>query len=217
MLTVLAVASLVVGNLVAIAQTNLKRMLAYSTIAQVGFVMLGMLSGVVGGDARYAPEAYGGALFYIITYVLTTLGTFGLIQLMARAGFEAEEIADLRGLNRRSPWMALVALLLMFSLAGIPPTVGFYAKLAVLQSVVAAGMIWLAVLAVLASLVGAFYYLRVVKTIYFDEPTDTAALVPGTAARAAMGINGALVIALGLLPSPLMTACLDAVRQALGS
>jgi NADH-quinone oxidoreductase subunit N len=217
MLTVLAVASLVVGNLVAIAQTNLKRMLAYSTIAQVGFVMLGMLSGVVGGDARYAPEAYGGSLFYIITYVLTTLGTFGLIQLMARAGFEAEEIADLRGLNRRSPWMALVALVLMFSLAGIPPTVGFYAKLAVLQSVVAAGMIWLAVLAVLASLVGAFYYLRVVKTIYFDEPTDTAALAPGAAARAAMGVNGALVLALGLLPSPLMTACLDAVRQALGS
>jgi NADH-quinone oxidoreductase subunit N len=217
MLTVLAVASLVVGNLVAIAQTNLKRMLAYSTIAQVGFVMLGLLSGVVGGDARGAPEAYGGSLFYIITYVLTTLGTFGLIQLMARAGFEAEEIADLRGLNRRSPWMALVALVLMFSLAGIPPTVGFYAKLAVLQSVVAAGMVWLAVLAVLASLVGAFYYLRVVKTIYFDEPADDAVLAPGAAARATMGVNGGLVLALGLLPSPLMTACLEAIRQALGT
>jgi NADH-quinone oxidoreductase subunit N len=217
MLTVLAVASLVVGNLVAIAQTNLKRMLAYSTIAQVGFVMQGLLSGVVGGDARGAPEAYGGSLFYIITYVLTTLGTFGLIQLMARAGFEAEEIADLRGLNRRSPWMALVALVLMFSLAGIPPTVGFYAKLAVLQSVVAAGMVWLAVLAVLASLVGAFYYLRVVKTIYFDEPADDAVLAPGAAARATMGVNGGLVLALGLLPSPLMTACLEAIRQALGT
>jgi NADH-quinone oxidoreductase subunit N len=216
MLTVLSVASLVVGNVVAIAQTNLKRMLAYSTIAQVGFVLLGLLSGVVGGDARGAPEAYSASLFYVITYVLTTLGTFGLIQLMARAGFEAEEIADLRGLNRRSPWMALVALVLMFSLAGIPPTVGFYAKLAVLQSVVAAGMIWLAVLAVLASLVGAFYYLRVVKTIYFDEPADDAVLAPGAAARAAMGINGALVLALGLLPSPLMTACLEAIRQALG-
>jgi NADH-quinone oxidoreductase subunit N len=216
MLTVLSVASLVVGNVVAIAQTNLKRMLAYSTIAQVGFVLLGLLSGVVGGDARGAPEAYSASLFYVITYVLTTLGTFGLIQLMARAGFEAEEIADLRGLNRRSPWMALVALVLMFSLAGIPPTVGFYAKLAVLQSVVATGMIWLAVLAVLASLVGAFYYLRVVKTIYFDEPADDAVLAPGAAARAAMGINGALVLALGLLPSPLMTACLEAIRQALG-
>jgi NADH-quinone oxidoreductase subunit N len=215
MLTVLSVASLVVGNLVAIAQTNLKRMLAYSTIAQVGFVLLGLLSGVVGGDARGAPEAYSASLFYIITYVLTTLGTFGLIQLMARAGFEAEEIGDLRGLNRRSPWMAFVALVLMFSLAGIPPTVGFYAKLAVLQSVVAAGMIWLAVLAVLASLVGAFYYLRVVKTLYFDEPVDTTALVPGTAARAAIGLNGGLVLALGLLPSPLMTACLEAIRQAL--
>jgi NADH-quinone oxidoreductase subunit N len=217
MLTVLAVASLVVGNLVAIAQTNLKRMLAYSTIAQVGFVLLGLLSGVVGGDPKGAPEAYSGSLFYIITYVLTTLGTFGLIQMLARAGFEAEEISDLRGLNRRSPWMALVALVLMFSLAGIPPTVGFYAKLAVIQSVVAAGMIWLAVLAVMASLVGAFYYLRVVKTIYFDEPDDTAVLAPGAAARAAMGVNGALVLLLGVLPSPLMSACLAAIRQALAS
>ncbi len=217
MLTVLSVASLVVGNLVAIAQTNLKRMLAYSTIAQVGFVLLGLLSGVVKGDAATAPAAYSASLFYIITYVLTTLGTFGLIQLMARQGFEAEEINDLKGLNRRSPWMAFVALILMFSLAGIPPTVGFYAKLAVLQSVVAAGMVWLAVLAVLASLVGAFYYLRVVKTIYFDEPIDTAMLAPGAAARAAMGINGALVLLLGVLPSPLMNACLEAIRQALTS
>ena len=215
MLTVLCVASLVVGNLVAIAQTNLKRMLAYSTIAQVGFVLLGLLSGVIGGDAKAAPDAYSASLFYIITYVLTTLGTFGLIQLMARQGFEAEEISDLRGLNRRSPWMAFVALILMFSLAGIPPTVGFYAKLAVLQSVVNAGMVWLAVLAVMASLVGAFYYLRVVKTLYFDEPVDTGVLVSGTAARAAMGVNGALVLGLGILPSPLMTACIDAIRQAL--
>ena len=215
MLTVLCVASLVVGNLIAIAQTNFKRMLAYSTIAQVGFVLLGLLSGVIGGDAKAAPEAYSASLFYIITYVLTTLGTFGLIQLLARHGFEAEEISDLRGLNRRSPWMAFVALILMFSLAGIPPTVGFYAKLAVLQSVIHADMVWLAVLAVMASLVGAFYYLRIVKTMYFDEPTDTNVLVPGASARAAMGVNGALVLLLGVLPSPLMTACIVAIRQAL--
>lgn len=215
MLTVLCVASLVVGNLVAIAQTNFKRMLAYSTIAQVGFILLGLLSGVIGGDAAAAPEAYSASLFYIITYVLTTLGTFGLIQLMARSGFEAEEINDLRGLNRRSPWMAFVALILMFSLAGIPPTVGFYAKLAVLQSVVNAGMVWLAVVAVLASLVGAFYYLRIVKTLYFDEPLDNHALLAGPGARAAMGVNGALVLGLGILPSPLMSACIEAIRQAL--
>ncbi|MBP8310220.1 MAG: NADH-quinone oxidoreductase subunit NuoN [Burkholderiaceae bacterium] len=215
MLTVLCVASLVVGNLIAIAQSNFKRMLAYSTIAQVGFVLLGLLSGVIGGDAKAAPEAYSASLFYIITYVLTTLGTFGLIQLLARQGFEAEEISDLRGLNRRSPWMAFVALILMFSLAGIPPTVGFYAKLAVLQSVIHADMVWLAVLAVMASLVGAFYYLRIVKTMYFDEPTDTNVLVPGASARAAMGVNGALVLLLGVLPSPLMTACIVAIRQAL--
>ena len=215
MLTVLCVASLVVGNLIAIAQTNFKRMLAYSTIAQVGFVLLGLLSGVIGGDAKAAPKAYSASLFYIITYVLTTLGTFGLIQLLARHGFEAEEISDLRGLNRRSPWMAFVALILMFSLAGIPPTVGFYAKLAVLQSVIHADMVWLAVLAVMASLVGAFYYLRIVKTMYFDEPTDTHALMPGASARAAMGVNGALVLLLGVLPSPLMTACIVAIRQAL--
>jgi NADH-quinone oxidoreductase subunit N len=190
-------------------------MLAYSTIAQVGFVLLGLLSGVIGGDAKAAPEAYSASLFYIITYVLTTLGTFGMIQLLARHGFEAEEISDLRGLNRRSPWMAFVALILMFSLAGIPPTVGFYAKLAVLQSVIHADMVWLAVLAVMASLVGAFYYLRIVKTMYFDEPTDTHALMPGASARAAMGVNGALVLLLGVLPSPLMTACIVAIRQAL--
>ncbi|HPU54007.1 MAG TPA: NADH-quinone oxidoreductase subunit NuoN, partial [Burkholderiaceae bacterium] len=215
MLTVLCVASLVVGNLIAIAQTNFKRMLAYSTIAQVGFVLLGLLSGVIGGDPKAAPEAYSASLFYIITYVLTTLGTFGLIQLMARQGFEAEEISDLRGLNRRSPWMAFVALILMFSLAGIPPTVGFYAKLVVLQAVVHADMVWLAVLAVVASLVGAFYYLRIVKTLYFDEPTDTNQLVSGPSARAAMGVNGALVLLLGVLPSPLLTACIVAIRQAL--
>ncbi|MCL4745065.1 MAG: NADH-quinone oxidoreductase subunit NuoN [Burkholderiaceae bacterium] len=217
MLTVLSVCSLVIGNLVAIAQTNLKRMLAYSTIAQIGFLLLGLLSGVVDGGMESATEAYGASMFYSITYVLTTLGTFGLIQLMARSGFEADRISDLRGLSRRSPWLALVAMIMMFSLAGIPPTVGFYAKLAVLQAVVNAGQIWLAVLAVLASLVGAFYYLRVVKVMYFDEPTDTSAIEPARAARATLAVNGALVLALGVLPSPLLSACFDAVRQALST
>ena len=215
MLTVLSVASLVVGNLVAIAQTNFKRMLAYSTIAQVGFVLLGLLSGVVNGSADAAPNAYSASMFYIVTYVLTTLGTFGLIQVLARKGFEAEEISDLRGLNRRSPWMAFVALILMFSLAGIPPTVGFYAKLAVLQAVVNAGQVWLAVLAVLASLVGAFYYLRVIKVMYFDEPVDTSPVLASAGARATLALNGGLVLLLGVLPSSLMNACLTAVRQAL--
>jgi NADH-quinone oxidoreductase subunit N len=216
MLTLLSVASLVVGNLVAIAQTNFKRMLAYSTIAQVGFVLLGLLSGViVGGSFEIAASAYSASMFYIITYVLTTLGTFGAIQLLAREGFEADQISDLRGLNKRSPWLAFVLMILMFSLAGVPPAVGFYAKLLVLQSVVNSGQIWLAVLAVLASLVGAFYYLRVVKVMYFEEPSDTSEILAGSGARATLAINGALVLGLGVLPSPLMTACFEAVKQAL--
>ena len=217
MLTVLAVASLVLGNLIAIAQTNFKRMLAYSTIAQVGFVLLGLASGVVNGSAEGAANAYSASMFYMITYVLTTLGTFGLIQLLARQGFEAEEVADLKGLAKRSPWMAFVGLILMFSLAGIPPTVGFYAKLAVLQAVVASGAIWLAIVAVMASLVGAFYYLRIVKTMYFDEPVDSAAIQSSGGAQAVLAVNGALVLLLGLLPSSLMMACLQAVKQALAS
>ncbi|MCP5267077.1 MAG: NADH-quinone oxidoreductase subunit NuoN [Burkholderiaceae bacterium] len=215
MLIVLAVLSLGVGNIVAIAQTNLKRMLAYSTISQVGFVLLGLLSGVVQGNAGSAAGAYSGSLFYVISYVLTTLGTFGLIQVLARQGFEAEEIADLRGLNRRSPGLALVMLILMFSLAGVPPFVGFYAKLAVLQSVVNAGLVWLAVYAVLMSLIGAFYYLRVVKTMYFDDASDSAPILAGADAKAVLAVNGALVLLLGLVPGPLMTACANAIRQAL--
>ena len=217
MLLILAVLSLVVGNLVAIAQANLTRMLAYSTIAQVGFVMLGLASGVVGGNVKSMPEAWGASAFYVVSYVLTTLGTFGVIQLLAQRGQEADEIADLRGLNRRSPWMAGVMLILMFSLAGIPPFVGFWAKLAILEAVVQAGMVWLAVLAVLASLVGAFYYLRVVKAMYFDEPAETPALEHRDDAKSALAINGALVLILGLVPGPLLTACVQAVRQALGS
>jgi NADH-quinone oxidoreductase subunit N len=224
MLIVLAVASLVLGNLTAIAQTNLKRMLAYSTIAQMGFMLLAMLSGVTKGDPAATATAYSAAMFYVITYALTTLGTFGVILLLAREGFEAEEIADLRGLNRRSPWYAFVMLLLMFSLAGIPPTVGFYAKLVVLQALLSEGvtsaMVWLAVIAVVFSVIGAFYYLRVVKAMYFEEPVtalaDAPAIVATTDMRVALSINGALVLVLGILPQYLLKLCADAVTRALG-
>jgi NADH-quinone oxidoreductase subunit N len=217
MLMVLSVLSLVIGNLVAISQTNLKRMLAYSTIAQIGFVLLGLLSGVVGGNTNSAPDAYSASMFYMITYVLTTLGTFGIIQMLARAGFESEDIHDLRGVGKRAPWLGFVMIVLMFSLAGIPPTVGFYAKLMVLQATITAGHIWLAVLAVMASLVGAFYYLRVIKVMFFDEPIDTAPIRPAADARALIGLNAALVLGLGLMPGPLMTACFQAIKQALGT
>ena len=216
MLLVLSVLSMAVGNLVAIAQDNLKRMLAYSTIAQIGFVLLGMLSGVVGGSTEGMADAWSASMFYVVSYVLTTLGTFGVVLLIARAGHESERIDDLKGLSRRSPGLAFTMLILMFSLAGIPPTVGFHAKLAVLQSVVDAGMVWLAVVAVLLSLVGAFYYLRIVKTVYFDEPTDTAAIAPAADARTLMAVNGAAVLLLGLVPGPLMTLCLGAVKQSFG-
>ncbi len=217
MLLVLAVGSLILGNVVAIAQHNLKRMLAYSTISQVGFVLLGMLSGVVDGDAAGAADAWGSALFYIVTYVLTTVGTFGVVMLLCREGVEIQNLDDLRGLNQRSPWMALVMLVLMFSLAGVPPLVGFYAKFVVIGSVVAAGMIWLALLAVMLSLIAAFYYLRIVKLMYFDAPADTHPIEAGQGQRAVLAANGLLVFGFGLLPGPLLSWCLEAVRQALGS
>lgn len=217
MLLVLSVASLIVGNVVAIAQDNLKRMLAYSTIAQIGFVLLGMVAGVVDGDAAGTADAWGSSLFYIITYVLTTVGTFGVVMMLSRAGFEAETLNDLKGLNQRSPWVALVMLLLMFSLAGIPPLVGFYAKFVIIGSVVSAGLLWLAILAVMLSLVAAFYYLRIVKLMYFDDPVDSAALDAERPAKVVLAANGLLVFALGLLPGPLLGLCLEAVRQALGS
>ena len=207
---------MVLGNLVAIAQTNLKRMLAYSAIAQIGFVLLGMLSGIVGGSTNGAADAWSASMFYLVAYVLTTLGTFGVMMLMSRDGHEADDIADLKGLGRRNPALAFVMLILMFSLAGIPPTIGFYAKLSVLKAVIDAGMLWLAVLAVLMSLVGAFYYLRIVKTVYFDEPVDTHALRPLPSAQALLAVNGALVLLLGLVPGPLMSLCADAVKQAFG-
>jgi NADH-quinone oxidoreductase subunit N len=207
MLVILAVASMAIGNITAIVQTNIKRMLAYSTISHMGFMLLGFLSGEVNG--------YSSAMFYVVTYVLTTLGTFGMIMLLSREGFEADNLEDFRGLNRRSPWYAFVMLILMFSLAGVPPTVGFFAKLAVLQAAVDAGLIWLAVVAVVLALIGAFYYLRIVKLMYFDEPMTREPVAPHLDARLMMGANALAVLALGILPQPLMAVCVYAVQQAL--
>jgi NADH-quinone oxidoreductase subunit N len=221
MLIVLAVGSLILGNIAAIAQSNLKRMLAYSAIAQLGFMLLGLTPTVISGNTLSAANGYSSAMFYIATYVLTTLAGFGVILTLARQGHEADEIADLRGLNRRSPALAAIMAVCMFSLAGIPPTVGFYAKLAVLQALVSTnvtGYIVLAVAAVMLSLIGAFYYLRVVKTMYFDEPDTDAPLPAGAGdARALLALNGAAVLGFGLLPGGLMSACADAIRLALAS
>ena len=217
MLMVLAVMSLAIGNLTAIAQTNLKRMLAYSTIAQMGFVLLGLMSGSVGADANGAANAYSSAMYYVITYVLTTLGSFGLIMLLARSGFEAEELADFKGLSKRSPWFAVVMSILMFSLAGIPPLMGFAAKLSVLQAVLATGQVWLTVVAVMFSLIGAFYYLRVVKMMWFDEPLDNSPLLVNGDMRFVLSLNGAAIVLLGLLPGPLLGACLTAMSKTLTS
>jgi len=215
MLALLALLSIAIGNITAIAQSNLKRMLAYSTIAHMGFMLLGLLSGVVGGNRLSAADAYGAALFYVIVYVIMTLGAFGMLVYLSRAGFECEKLEDLRGLNRRSPWLAFLMLILMFSLAGIPPTAGFYAKLAVFSAAVNAGWIWLAVAAVLLSLVGAFYYLRIVKLMYFDEPADTGPAIDVAGPpemRALLGANAIVLLLLGILPQPLLNLCFIAIQ-----
>lgn len=220
MLMVLSIGSLLIGNLAAIAQTNLKRMLAYSTISQMGFVLLGLMSGVVNGNILSAANAYSSSMFYVITYVLTTLASFGVILLLARDGFESEEISDFAGLNERSPLYAAVMAICLFSLAGIPPMVGFYAKLSVLQALIASGQavhIGLAVFAVLMSLIGAFYYLRVVKVMYFDKPITASTVSAPFDVRAVLSINGALVLILGLVPGGLMALCANAVVQMLGT
>ncbi len=221
MLIVLAVSSMLLGNLAAIAQSNLKRMLAYSAIGQLGFMILGFTPTVISGNTFSAANGYSSAMFYLVAYVLTTLCTFGVIMVMARQGFEAEEIDDLKGLNQRSPMLAAVMGVCMFSLAGIPPTVGFYAKLAVLQALVSTnvtGYIVLAVVAVLLSLIAAFYYLRVVKAMYFDDAESHVSLTAGPAeVRALLALNGAAVLGFGLLPGGLMTLCADAIRLALAS
>jgi NADH-quinone oxidoreductase subunit N len=220
MLIVLAVGSLFVGNLAAIAQTNVKRMLAFSTISQIGFVLLGISAGVISGNTLFGANAYSSAMFYIITYVLTTLASFGVIMILSREGFESEEIADFAGLNSRSPLYAGVMAVCLLSLAGIPPMVGFYAKLAVLQSLVASGdsfYLGLAVFAVAMSLIGAFYYLRLIKVMYFDEPITASGVVAPLDVRVVLCANGALVLILGVLPGGLMALCGNAIRQMLGT
>jgi len=215
MLIILSVLSMAIGNLAAIAQTNLKRMLAYSAISHMGFMLLGIVTGVVGGDARYALNAYSSSMFYVIAYVLMSAGTFGMILLMSRAGFEADELEDLKGLNKRSPWFAGIMLMLMFSMAGVPFFIGFFAKFSVLQAVVAAGYMWLAIVAVLFSLIGAFYYLRVVKLMYFDAPVDEAPLSAALDMRILISANGLAVAFLGLFPQVIMSLCAYALLRSL--
>ncbi len=205
MLMVLSLLSMILGNLIAIAQSNIKRMLAYSTIANMGFMLMGFLAANLDG--------YSAAMFYAVAYVLTSLVSFGLVMLLSRAGFEADRIEDFKGLNRRSPWWALMMLLVMFSLAGIPPTIGFYAKFSVIMSAVGAGFTWLAVVAVLTSLVGAFYYLRIVKLMYFDEPADAAPIVARGDSRALLSVNGLAILLLGVFPQQLMGWCALALQQ----
>ncbi|MEP7073546.1 MAG: NADH-quinone oxidoreductase subunit NuoN [Nitrosospira sp.] len=207
MLIILAVMSMMIGNLAAIAQTNIKRMLAYSTISHMGFMLLG----IIGADEN----GYSSSMFYVLVYVLMTLGTFGMIMLLSREGFEAEKLDDFKGLNRRNPWYAFITLLLMFSMAGIPPTVGIYAKLAVLQAVLSAGYVWLAVVAVLFSLIGAFYYLRIVKLMYFDEPETDALILPQSDIKLLISANGLAVLAFGLFPQSLIALCAYAIQQSI--
>jgi NADH-quinone oxidoreductase subunit N len=199
MLIILAIVSMAIGNIIAIAQSNIKRMLAYSTIAHVGFLLLGILSGSALG--------YQAGLFYILVYALMGLGGFGMIILLSRTGFEADKLDDFKGLNERSPWFALMMLILMFSMAGVPPTLGFYAKLSVLQAVVDADLTWLAAIAVLFSVIGAFYYLRIIKLMYFDKPEDTQPLSASFDMRLTMSINGLAVLALGIFPGGLLALC----------
>jgi NADH-quinone oxidoreductase subunit N len=215
MLIILSVLSMAIGNLAAIAQTNLKRMLAYSAISHMGFMLLGITTGVVSGDARYALNAYSSAMFYVIAYVLMTTGAFGMILLMSRAGFEADNIDDFKGLNKRSPWFAGIMLMVMFSMAGVPFFIGFFAKFSVLQAVVAAGYMWLAIVAVLFSLIGAFYYLRVVKVMYFDAPTDDTPLTVGNDMRILISANGLAVALLGMFPQVIMSLCAYALLRSL--
>ena len=203
MLIVLAVLSMAIGNIVAIAQSNLKRMLAYSTISHVGYVLLGILSGTAQG--------YQASMFYMISYVIVAAGAFGMILLLARQGFEADKITDFRGLNARSPWFAGMMAILMFSLAGLPPFIGFWAKLGVVQAVIG-NYTWLAVVAVLFSVVGAFFYLRIVKLMYFDEPTETTIIGGSVLMRTVLSANALLVFGLGVIPGTLLQLCQRALQ-----
>lgn len=203
MLIILAVLSMGLGNLIAISQSNIKRMLAYSAISHMGFFLLGILSGTDNG--------YGSAMFYVLVYAVMSLGAFGIIILLSRQGFEADSLDDFKGLSRRSPWVAFLMLLLMFSMAGVPPTIGFYAKLMVIQSVIDAGLLWLAIVAVLMAVIGAYYYLRVIKLMYFDQPETTEPIIAGADMRAVISINALALI----LVLPWVGTLIDLCRQAI--
>jgi NADH-quinone oxidoreductase subunit N len=205
MLTVLAVASLLIGNVVAIAQTNFKRMLAYSTIAHMGFLLLGFLTGSMNG--------YSASLFYILTYVFMALAGFGVVLLLSKDGFEAEELSDLGGLSRSNPWSAFLLMIVMFSMAGIPPTVGFWSKLFVIQSVIEFESVWLAVVAVMTSLIGAFYYLRVVKIMYFDSNESSTTRIRYRAGLVVFSINGLMLLGMGLFPGWLLLLCQSLIQD----
>jgi NADH-quinone oxidoreductase subunit N len=196
---------MVLGNLIAIAQANIKRMLAYSTIANMGYMILGFLTA-----NRYG---YSAAMFYIIAYVLTSLASWGMIMVLSRQGFEADRLDDFKGLNQRSPWWAFIMLLVMFSLAGLPPTLGFYAKFVVIEAAINDGFVWLAVVAVVMSLIGAFYYLRVVKLMYFDDPIETTPIVVRGDTAVTLSANGLLLLVLGILPQQLIGLCAIALTQ----
>jgi NADH-quinone oxidoreductase subunit N len=200
MLIILAILSMGTGNILAIAQTNIKRMFAYSTISHVGFLLLGILTGTQAG--------YAASMFYVIAYALMSLGGFGMILLLSRAGFEAENIEDFRGLNQRNSWFAFIMLILMLSMAGVPPMLGFWAKWSVLSQVVQAGFVWLAVIAVAFAIIGVFYYLRIIRFIYFDEPIDTTPIEARMDMRVALSANGLVILFLGLMPQMLMALCL---------
>lgn len=199
MLIILAILSMALGNLIAIAQSNIKRMLAYSTISHVGFIMLGLLAGT--------EEGYTAAMFYTLIYALMSAGGFGIIIVLSREGFEAERLDDLKGLSQRSPWFAAMMMLLMFSMAGVPPTVGFFAKLFVLDAVVSVDLTWLAMVGVFFSIIGAFYYIRVVKLMYFDKPEDETPLIIGVDTQLALSLNGMAMLVLGLFPTGLLSVC----------
>jgi NADH-quinone oxidoreductase subunit N len=203
MLIILAVLSMGVGNLIAIAQTNIKRMLGYSTISHVGFILLGILAGT--------KEGYTAAMFYTLTYALMSAGGFGIIIALSRRGFEAENLEDFKGLNQRNSWFAGMMLLLMFSMAGVPPTVGFFAKLFVLDAVVSVDLTWLALVGVFFSIIGAFYYIRIVKLMYFDQPTDESPLSIGVDTQVMLSLNGLAMLFLGLFPAGLLSLCSSAI------
>ena len=198
-LVILSVLSMVFGNIIAIAQNNIKRMLAYSTISHVGFILMGILTGT--------SEGYGASMFYVIVYAVMSLGAFGMVALMSRAGFEADNIDDFKGLNQRSPWFAFVMMAVMFSMAGVPPFVGFWAKLSVLQEAVNSGLVWLAVVGVVTSVIGAFYYLRIVKVMYFDKPVDETPLQASMDLRFTLSLNAMIILAAGLFPAALVSLC----------